>query len=145
MQLTHPALATCKAIFVIGLDEVAVPPGHAVFNAPRPLLGSVIACTEFRHGRFYSGVDLSDNYADALIEKNASLDARVVIRVTKKQALQLVLAGNKYATKYRELPLDKQYSMLLPSLSDYQGRPYPEAVTLLRESDDASAATARTE
>jgi hypothetical protein len=145
MQLTHPALATCKAIFAIGLDEVAVSPGHVLFNAPRPLLGSDIACTEFRHGRFYSGVDLGDSYASSLIEKNASLDARVVIRVTKTQALQLVLAGNKYAAKYRELPLDKQYSMLLPSLSDYQGRPYPEAVTLLRELEDASAATARTE
>ena len=126
----HPALADSKVVFARGLN-IPTQSGHVVFNAPRPLLGSNVGCTEWCHGRFYTQVDLADPYAAALVKQNIELDARVVVSVTDEEVVEMLLIDNRYRERYREFAFDQQLEMLLPNLSKIQNLPYGEALAML--------------
>ncbi|MFL1449293.1 hypothetical protein ACI77O_12930 [Pseudomonas tritici] len=130
-QTIHPALADCKVVFAHNLKDFQVSDGCAVFNAPRPLLGKVHPCSEWCHGRFFTEVDLGDSFAPTYIQRNIALDARVVIAVSNADIVEMLLADNKYADRYREHSRQDQIDMLLPNLSKIQNLPYGEAMALL--------------
>lgn len=123
----HPkldlALSDCKVAFARNLKGFYVTEGYAVFNAPRPLLGSAHTCKDWCHGRHYAEVNLTDSYASAYIQKNIDLDARVVFAITDAEAVEMLLINNTYDDRYREFPFSDQLEMLLPNLSKIQNLP----------------------
>jgi len=132
MQLEiHPALIDTKVVFARNLEALTVSEGCVVFNAPRPLLGTPNACTEWCHGRFYVEVNPKESFAAAFIQKNNDLDARVVMKVTDAQVVEMLLMDNRRAEAYREYPFADQLEMLLPQIGKIQSLPYGEAVALL--------------
>lgn len=126
----HPTLADSKVVFARGINIPATP-GCVIFNAPRPLLGGEVHCTDWCHGRFYAEVNLADPHAAALVSQNNALDARIVVPITDEEVVELLLIDNKYRERYREHSFEDQLHMLLPNLSKIQGRSYGEALALL--------------
>lgn len=129
--LQHHSLNDCKTVFARNLKGFYVSDGCVVFNAPRPLLGREHTCQDWCHGRFYAEVEVANPYSPALIQKNNDLDARIVISITDSEAVELLLADNKYAHRYRELPFSEQVEMLIPDIQSIQNLPYADAVTRL--------------
>ncbi len=131
MLTFNESLEGCKVVFTTALFDIEVDDKSALFNAPRPLLGKANPCTNWCYGRFYSEVDLASEFAASFIKQNNDLDARLVVRITEKQAVELALVNNKYADRYRELPFAEQLELLSPRLSKLQHLPYLDAVALL--------------
>lgn len=84
------------------------PEGWRIFNAPRPLYGTlrnedgqVSPGTwdgDFLHGTFYAAVDPADPNADMWVGNNAILDAQEIQYITEQQAYDVGLAY--YQTNY---------------------------------------------
>lgn len=136
----HPELSETKAVFARNLDGLKVSDGCVVFNAPRPLLGAKNAYTEWCHGRFYVEINLTDNLASALIQKNNDLDARVVLAVTDAEVVEMLLMDNAHADAYRECTFEDQKKILLPQIGRIQSLPYPQAIALLEAAQAVLAA-----
>jgi len=84
---------------VIGTRPEDVPAGWPIFNAPRPLVGTMAWNGDFIHGRFYVAVDLSDAiYAKTMIKRNIELDAWLIEYITEEEASQSVI--DYYSSKY---------------------------------------------
>lgn len=59
------------------------PPGHLLFNAPRPLYGTTWQ-GDFEHGIFYAAVDpVGDPYAANWIKRNVELDGWLLEYITE--------------------------------------------------------------
>lgn len=130
-QTIHTILADSKVIFARGDGYFPSKPERAIFNAPRPLLGTELTRNVWCHGRFYVEVNLSEPHASEFVKRNNDLDARVVISVTDQEVVEMLLIDNKYASQYRERDFESQLAMLLPNISKIQHLPYGEAVALL--------------
>lgn len=126
----YPALADAKVVFARGL-QLPSNPDHVIFNAPRPLLGTQLSCTDWCHGRFYAQVNLADAYATAFVKQNIGLDARVVVTVTDEEVVEMLLIDNRYRDRYREFAFEQQLEMLLPNLSKIQSLQYGDALAML--------------
>lgn len=80
------------------------PSDWIVMNAPRPLAGhKTLEGGDFMAGRFYAAIDPNGEGAASMVENNRSLDARVIMTVSKETQAKMALVGNKYADKYRDL------------------------------------------
>jgi hypothetical protein len=55
-----------------------VPPGWAIWNAPRPIYGDLTWQGDFRHGIFYAAIDPAGERAAWQSQENHQLDAWVV-------------------------------------------------------------------
>lgn len=97
------------------------PEGWRVFNAPRPLYGTVVfengqyqakAWTgPFVSGIFYAAVGPDDPDALSWLEANRNLDASELVFITEQQAFDVCLRwyqASKYAAEVAELGLDDQ-------------------------------------
>lgn len=111
-QPINPALAKCKVVFARNLENFKINQDCVVFNAHRPLLGAEHPCTEWCHGRLYAEINLSDSFADKFIQMNNDLDARLVVLVTNDEVVEMLLVGNKYRARYKELSFEEQLGKL---------------------------------
>ena len=59
--------------------------GWLVFNAPRPLPGCARECWDFRHGTFYTAVNLTMPLAERVLEEIKDLDGWQVVLVDNVQ------------------------------------------------------------
>jgi len=75
-----------------------------IFNAPRPLPGSVTWDGEFHHGIFYAAIDPEDDYATELEERCISLDGHLVIPIEKEEVVEWCRAY--YAAEYPKDAID---------------------------------------
>lgn len=83
--------------------------GQLIFNAPRPLPGTVWWTGEFRHGTFYVGIDPIVEHDDEFIRKTwmlqecKDLDAWPVVVVTN----EMILAACKEHAAEAEYPWEE--------------------------------------
>ena len=73
---------------VSGIDTRTIPIEWTIYNAPRPLYGSICWQGDFCKGVFYAAVDPADPDAAWMVRRNEELDADVLHYVTEEQAFQ---------------------------------------------------------
>ena len=109
----------CKVRYHIGTRPAHVPDGWTIYNAPRPLWGSLVPTSEgpraklgiadFVSGVHYAAVDPHDDHAAQWDKNNKDDDARVLIFITEAQAIDAALRwyrASKYASEIAALDLD---------------------------------------
>ncbi len=130
---TNPLLQTLTVQFSITVPPSAIPDGHVLMNAPRPLIGKQIGLDEHNHGRFYALIDLADEAAPRILQMNRDLDARLIIPATKDELVDLALLNNKYADRWREVETDDLYSEVSHLVSKIQRIPFSQAVDMFEQ------------
>jgi hypothetical protein len=116
-------------------DADAPPPHWRIYNAARPLPGSIEWTGEFLHGVFYAAIDPDDDRADWMEERCLSLDGHLVTFVPKDEVVQWVHAY--YAKEYPRTKIDwdnVDYKDMVMSWLNYHRRMEEEG----RDADDPS-------
>lgn len=67
-----------------------IPIDAVIFNAPRPIYGTVAWQGDFCSGVFYTAVTPDDEYRNEWIKKNKAYDARVLLFIDDATARQMV-------------------------------------------------------
>lgn len=110
----------CKQRYHIGQRPAHVPDGWLIYNAPRPLWGTLVNKPEggqqgmtwtadFIGGVHYAAVDPADDLAAQWDANNADLDARLLIFITERQAISAAVRwyqASKFANEIAALDLD---------------------------------------
>jgi hypothetical protein len=96
-----------KILRIIGSRPTQAPEGWEVYNAPRPIYGTVSWTGDFRHGSFYVAIDPKDERASFMIKENNLLRAYRLEYVSKEAVIKEVEAELK--AEYPDLP-EKKYT-----------------------------------
>jgi len=92
----------CKRRAVIGTkpEQATVIPDTIVYNAPRPIYGQVEWQGDFVSGVFYTMLDPRHSLAEDWDQRNAELDATVLMYLTEDEAVEK--AKTHYIENYGE-------------------------------------------
>lgn len=108
----HPSMAAS----VVDKQFIRVPAGHLLQNANRPLMGMDTFRTnvQFPASQYYSLVDLKSPNAIAILEKNETLGARILLTDPLLQNPERVNSLNDYFSLKGLIPChnDTEYSLL---------------------------------
>ncbi|MBA1280212.1 N-6 DNA methylase [Stutzerimonas stutzeri] len=115
-----------------GLWELAdAPADWLLMNAARPLVGSKTSSNgPFLAGRYYAAIDPTDDRAASYVETNRSLDAHVVVHLTKDDQIDLILWQDEYEHSYREqFSGDELYDVLRGRVGELNALSFGELQT----------------
>lgn len=127
MKEFNSVISNMPCVFSLDVAPSAIPQGHILMNAPRPLLGETVGISLFIHGRFFVLLDSSDPYSALYAAENAKLDAYVVLPATREQITEMVLDGCKYESNYRAMEESDRWDALSPRIERIQRLPLTEA------------------
>lgn len=133
-------LQTLPVQFSLNVSAEIIPAGHILMNAPRPLFGKQVGLDNLNHGRYYALIDLRDDLSSDLLLRNAYLDARIIVAVTKDELVDLVLLNHRHAAEYRALESDDLFSEVSHLVSKIQCISYQSATEMLAQSQQLLAA-----
>jgi hypothetical protein len=129
MQAFNSAVANMRTLFDLDIDPAVIPNGHILMNAPRPLLGVQAPINHFAHGRYWVLLDEADAYSAKFAEKNAELDAYIVLPATQALIMEMILSGCKYSKSYRSMAFEDRWNSLSGRINSIQRLPYYEALS----------------
>lgn len=127
MQDLNSVIANTRCVFSVEIASTAVPQGHILMNAPRPLLGESVVFNCFLHGRFFVLLDSSDPYAAKYAAENLKLNSYVVLPTTRAHVTEMALEGCKYEAEYRAMAENERWSALSPRIDKLQRLTLTEA------------------
>ncbi|SET44351.1 Protein of unknown function [Nitrosomonas marina] len=130
------AVSNIKTNFIqTGVISESVPDGWVLMNAPRPIMGTKTFQDEFIHGRFYAAIDPTDEFAESNAKNNDSLDAWIIIQQPKEVLDTMVenAIPERLRERYMELEPDVRKQYLDQKISDLNGKPYSEALSMLNK------------
>jgi hypothetical protein len=131
MQDLNSVIANTRCVFSVEIASTAIPQGHILMNAPRPLLGESADINCFLHGRYFVLLDSSDPYAALHAAENLKLDAYLVLPTTRAHITEMALEGCKYEAEYRAMAEDERWSALSSRIDKLQRLTLTEATAKL--------------
>lgn len=126
--------------FSLNVPAEAIPAGHILMNAPRPLFGSPVGLNSLNHGRYYALLDLENPQSLDLMLRNSQLDARVIVPVSKDDLVNLVLLDHRHADRYRELETDDLFSEVSHLVNKLQCISFERAKQMLERTQQLAPA-----
>lgn len=132
MKDFNSVISDMRTLFSLDVAPAAIPPGHVLMNAPRPLLGDIAAIDKFAHGRFFVLLDASDTYSAMYAAENKKLDAYIVLPATRELIMEMVLDGCKYESSYRAMEENERWDALSGRIDTIQRLPLAEAQAQLK-------------
>ena len=131
MQEISSIVANMKTLFDMEIDHAIIPHGHVLMNAPCPLFGLKVPINHFAHGRYWVLLDVMNANSTSLAEKNASLDAYIVLPATKELIMEMILLGCKYEKQYRSMTDQNRWASLSDRVRSIQSLPNYQATSML--------------
>ena len=120
-------MSECKLRYTLSERPAQAPEGWRIFNAPRPLYGTLRSVDgqvapetwdgDFLHGTIYAAVDPEDPNAPMWVGNNGLADAQEIQYITKQQAFDVSLRWSQasdYAAEIAEVDLteDNRWDMI---------------------------------
>ena len=85
-------------------NDCEIPAGWQIYNAARPLPGTIVWEGEFHHGIFYAAVDPKDPYAATWRQGCIDLDGHLVVPISKDEVRDWCRAY--YKQEYPKVQID---------------------------------------